>query len=163
MDFTLAIPAIIGVAPYSIFVVTIANDQVDINDVATNRQVTETRILLADGYRDYAGGDGYLNPFIVQSEGNQLVLSHGQLTANTLKMGPLVPPYFWNDFAGGTDSAVFQPSIGSNNNLQVFVQIRGHELTLNGNFFEVKEIVIDTLMGLSYHVMLEATASNPLL
>lgn len=162
-DFMLAFTSIIGRSPYKTYLITITNDQVDINDTGSGRTVTEQRILIADGYRDYAAGDGYLNPIVKQLDGQQLVLSNGQLTANQLMVGPIVFPYDYNNFSGGTDSALFQPPIGSNSNTQIYVQIRGPGLSTNGNFFEVKQVVLKNMAAFSYRLLLESTSSNPLL
>jgi hypothetical protein len=162
-DFMLAFTSIIGRSPYHSYLITITNDQVDINDVNTGRVVTQQRLLIADGYRDYAAGDGYLNPIIKQINGEQLVLSNGQLTANQIMLGPIVFPYNWNNFAGGTDSALFQPPLGSNSNTQIYVQLRGPGLSPNGNFFEVKQVVLKNMAAFSYRLLLEATSSNPAL
>lgn len=162
-DFMLAFTSIIGRTPYQIFLITITNDQIDINDVNTGRVVTEQRILIADGYRSYAAGDGYLNPIVKQLSGEQLVLSNGQLTANQLMLGPIVFPYTANGFSGGTDAALFQPPLGSNSNTQIYVQIRGPGLSPKGNFFEVKQVVLKNMAAFSYKLLLEATSSNPAL
>ena len=162
-DFMLAFTSIIGRSPYEVFLITITNDQVDINDTNTNRVVTEQRILIADGYRSYAAGDGYLNPIVKQLDGQQLILSNGQLTSNHLMVGPIVFPYVWNNFSGGTDATLFQPPIGSNSNTQIYVQIRGPGLSPNGNFFEVKQVVLKNMAAFSYRLLLEATSSNPAL
>ena len=162
-DFSLAMASIIGRCPFSIYLITITNDQIDINDTNNARVITEQRLLYADGYRNYAAGDGYLNPIIKQLSGEQLILSNGQLTANQLLLGPLVFPYTWNNFSGGIDSVLFQPPIGSNNNTQIYIQVRGPALSPNGNFFEVKQVVLKNMAAFSYRLLLEATSSNPAL
>ena len=159
MDFTLAQTSILGVTPYSVYVIQIVNDQIDISDTDGYRAVTETRVLIADGYRPYSAGDGYLNPIVTQELGQQLIISNGQLTSNSIELGPIVFPYTQNNFSGGTDSQLFQPAIGSYNNVQVYVQLRGVGLAPNGNYFDVDQIVISDMGGLSYRVILKSNTS----
>ena len=162
MDFGLATTSIIGVSPYAVYLVNIENGQISIDDTAGSRSVTETRLLIADGYRSYAStADGYLNPMLKQLDGQQLLISNGQLTANHLVLGPLVFPYNWNNFAGGVDATLFQPPIGANNNSAIYIQIRGPALSPFGNFFEVKHVIITKMHGLSYRLLLQSTSSNP--
>lgn len=158
MDFVLAYTSIIGVTPYQVYVVQIKNDQIDINDTDSARIVSSTRITVADGYRSYAAPDGYLNPILAQdkTKGEQLIISNGKLTANRLLLGPLVFSYTANNFSGGIDPQLFQPAIGSNNNLTVYVQIQGPGLSPTGNFFTIDEIAIDSMSGLSYQVILKS-------
>jgi hypothetical protein len=159
MDFSLAVTNIVAVTPYQVYLINIVNDQIDITDTSANRVVTQTRILMADGYRSYAPFDGYLNPIVQQEDGSQLVLSNGQLTSNKIMVGPIVFPYTLNNFSGGTDIQLFQPSIGNNNNTQIYIQIRGDALSPKGNFFDIKEAVISDMGGLSYRLICEATSS----
>jgi hypothetical protein len=156
-DFVLAYASIVGVSPYEAYLVEITNDQIAFNDTSSGRVVSSTRILLADGYRSYAAGDGYLDALIVQEYGQQLVLSNGQLTTNILLLGPLVFPYTENGFSGGFDSTLFQPAIASNNNIQIYVQIQGPGLSPKKNFFEVKEIRLVDMSGISYLAVLSAS------
>ncbi len=156
MDFMLAVPSVIGVSEYSIYLINVINDQIGFNDTSINEVITETRLLVADGYRTYAAGDGYLNPCIKQETGQNLVLSNGQLTTNKLILGPLVFPYTCNNFSGGLDSMIFQPPVGTNSNQQIFIQIRGNALSPNGNYFDVEEINIADMGGLSYYLVLKA-------
>lgn len=156
MDKGLAIPSMLGVSQYSVYITTVTNDQVDINDVDSNRLVTSTRLLISDGYRSYAAGDGYLNPMIQQEMGEQLIISNGKLTANKLKLGPLVFPYTLNGLSSGIDPNLFQPAIGSNTNVSVYVQVKGLGLNPNTNFFTIEEIVIDGMDNLSYEVILKS-------
>ena len=157
MDFGLAVPSIVGVSEYAVYLVTIANDQVDINDTDNNRVVYTSRITVADGYRNYAAGDGFLNPIIAQENSEQLIISNGQLTSDKLLLGPLVFPYTLNSFSGGTDPIVFQPPLNNVSNLQVYIQIQGAGLSLSGNFFTVSSVKIDDMSGLSYYVGLKSS------
>jgi hypothetical protein len=150
---------VLGVSPYSATVITITNDQVDIDDTDGYRNITSTRVLIADGYRSYSSGDGYLNPILAQEDSQQLMISNGQLTANSLILGPIVFPYTCNGFTGGTNAQLFQPSIGANNNIQVYLQIQGAGLSPTGNYFDVDKIVICDMSGLSYKVVLKANMS----
>jgi hypothetical protein len=156
MDYMLAIPSILGVAQYKVYLVQVVNDQIDFNDTAASRVVSSTRLLVADGYRDYATPDGYLNPTIQQEFGAQLVLSNGQFVDAVLLLGPLVFPYTANGFSGGIDPLILQPAIGSNNNIQIYIQIQGLGLNPKGNFFDVKEIRIADMGNLSYYAVLSA-------
>jgi hypothetical protein len=161
MDFTLAQTSVLGVTPYQVYLIQIDNDLVNFDDTTTNKQVTTTRILIADGYRNYAALDGYLNPIVTQENGENLVLSNGQIVANTIVVGPIVFPYTQNGFSGGTDAQIFQPPIGTNNNLQIYLQIQGVALSPSGNFFQVKEMKIAGMSGLSYQLVCTATVTNP--
>ena len=134
----------------------------DINDVDTNRVVSITRITVADGYRSYAANDGYLNPMIEEISGEAITISNGKLTSQSLRMGPLVFPYTVpltingvSPISGGFDPKLLQPSI-FNNNLQVFIQIKGTSLAPQGNFFEIKDIEIDNMSNISYNVLLSS-------
>ena len=159
MDFTLAQTSIVGVTPYSVYVYQILNDQVDISDTDGYRVVLKERILIADGYRTYASQDGYLNPIVTQEMGESLLVSNGQITSNIIILGPLVFPYTANNFTGGIDTAIFQPPILDNNNIQVYVQLRGDALSPKGNFFDVDEIKTADMGGLSYYVVLKSNTS----
>ena len=160
MDFSLAVTNIVSVTPYSVYLINIVNDQVGLNDVDTNRVVTETRILLADGYRSYAPGDGYLNPIVTQNFGEELILSNAQITANLILVGPIVYPYFWNNFHGGTDSQIFQPPSNGKVNTQIYIQIRGDSLSTDGNYFDIKEIKTKDMGGLSYYLLCEGNSTQ---
>lgn len=159
MDYSLASTSISAVSPYSAYIIKIVNDQVDITDTDADRVVTESRILIADGHRWYAPGDGYLNPILEQEDGQQLIISNGQLTTTRLILGPLVFPYTTYFVSGGTDVNLFQPQIGSNNNVQVYVQVRGPGLSLKSNYFVVDRIMTEDMTGLSYKVLLISNTS----
>ena len=120
-----------------------------------------TRLLMADGYRNYSAGDGYLNPMVKQEHGENVVLSNGQLTNNIIYLGPLVLPYILNGVCGGIDPKLFQPALNKNNNIQIYIQLRGQALSPKGNYFQVKELKISDMGGISYIVVLEATNTNP--
>lgn len=158
MDFMLAQTSVLAVTPNSVYIVEVTNDQIGFNDTSAARITKETRVLIADGYRSYAAGDGYLNPIIEEPSGQSLVLSAGQLLNQTLQLGPIVFPYNWNNFAGGTDSNLFYPLVGSNKNVQIYVQIRGVGLALNSNFYDVDHMKIADMGGLSYYLMLNANS-----
>ena len=158
MDFTLAQTSVVGVTPYEVFLVEITNDQVSFDATDASRIVDETRILIADGYRSYAALDGYLNPIVRQENGENLFLSAGQLTSDMIAVGPIVFPYFWNNFSGGTDAQIFQPPANSTN-IQVYIQIRGVALSPSGNFFDVKQMQISDMGGLSYKLICQANSS----
>lgn len=157
-DQALAVPSIVGVSPYAVYLVTITNDQVQFNDTGSSRAVLTERILVADGFRSYAALDGYLNPLITQMNGEALIISGGQILATNLVMGPLVAPYSYNSFVGGTDPQLFQPLQGSTANTQVFVQIKGTGLSPKGNWFAIKWVELDALRGLTFKVILESTS-----
>ena len=44
-DYTLAVPAILGIAPYSVHLITVVNDQVNFDDSANNKVVLTTSLL----------------------------------------------------------------------------------------------------------------------
>lgn len=155
--------SILGIRQYQSWLITVQNEQIGFDDSTSQRIVTQTRLLVADGYRSYSVGDGYLNLHVQQEDGQQLVISNGQITAQKLMLGPLVFPYFVNNFSGGYDPAIFQPALGTSNNKNIYIQIRGPALSPKGNFFEVKKMVIKGMSNITYRLELEATLQNPLL
>jgi hypothetical protein len=148
----LALASITSVSPYSSYVVQTISDLIDFDDNSTPI-TTITRLLIADGFRPYAPNDGYLNPMLKQESGSQFTISQGQLTNNTLVLGPIVFPYTYNGFTGGVDTAIYQPPTKKTS---IFIQIRGPGLSTSGNLFNIKEIIIDGMAGLSYSLQLQA-------
>lgn len=161
MDQTLSTTSIQGVTPYQVWLIQIANDIVNYDDNTLNKTVIQTRITVGNLLAVYSAEDGFLNPIVTQENGENLVLSGGQITDNIILLGPLVYPYKVNQYSGGTNSQIFQPQNDATNNTQVFVQLRGDSLSPKGNFFEVKEIKIDDMGGISYQVVLKATITSP--
>ena len=160
-DYTIAIPSILGVAEYPVYLVNITNGIVSHNDVGASRVRTDTRILVADGYRAYAAQDGYLNPVvkvIPKVENQTIILAGASLTGLEVMLGPLVFPYSLplTGQSGGFDPSLFQPGNNSNNlNTQIYVHIFG--LGLNkavGNYFKVSEIVLQGMSNICYKVRL---------
>jgi hypothetical protein len=153
-----------------IYAVTITNDQIAYNDTSASRVVSKERITIADGYRPFVSQqetpfDGYLYPCVRQLSPSEVrVLSNGQLSENMFLIGPILFPYTLGSFSGGLDPlATFQPTIGSNNNLQMYVQIFGVGLPNTTNYFSVKEIVLTGKgihPGLSYKVLVESANIN---
>lgn len=160
MDQALALPSILGVSQYQSYLITITNDQISSSDPSNQKVVVETRLTVADGYRCNVPGF-YLNPMVKQMQGEQIVLSNGQLTNNLLLLGPFVFPYCWRGCSFGTDPQIFQPASHKTSNIQVYLQIKGLGLSPKGNFFEIKEIKIDDMSNLSYQLVLEATKTRP--
>ena len=161
MDQGLAIPSIMGVAPYSATVITVTNDTIGFGDTDVSKVVSSKRLLIADGYRNYSALDGYLNPMLEQADGQNIVVSNAQITSNELMLGPLVFPYNLNGLSSGIDPTLFQPATGTNTNTTIYVQIQGIGLAPNGNYFRVTELVIDNMSGLSYSVKLTAIGAIP--
>lgn len=161
MDEGLAIPSIMGVSEYQSYLIIITNDQINSDDSSNNKVVVTSRLTVADGYRCWAPRDGYLNPMLKQMAGEQITISNGQLTNNLLVLGPLVFPYEICCETRGTDPQRFQTVSYQSNNTQIYIQIKGLGLSPLGNFFQVKEIKIDDMGSLSYHVLLEATVTVP--
>jgi hypothetical protein len=156
LDFGMVGVNVVGLKPYQVDLITIQNDQIGFNDVSTGRSVNVFRLLVADGYRFYAPGDGYLNPKVTQESGEQLMVSGGQLTSITIRLGPFCFPYNVNNFAGGKDPALFQPTSG-----QVYVRIMGPGMAAEGNFFDVMKVATDNMGNLTYYLILTATQQNP--
>jgi hypothetical protein len=171
-DFTNAVDCIISENTKSVYVVSIVNDQIGYDDSGASVVASTTRITIADGYRAYLASedtpfDGYLNPGMRQLSRSEVkFLSNGQLTTNMFLVGPICFPYTYNSFSGGLDPlAVFQPPIGSNSNLQVYLQIFGTGLPETNNFFAIKDIVLTgkgIQEGISYKLLVEACLVNPL-
>jgi hypothetical protein len=160
-DNALAVPSILGIKAYPTYLITVYNDDIGFGDSDSGKSVTAQRLTLADGYRSYAAGDGYLNPIIKQLDGSQVILSNGMLTSNTLVLGPLVFPYDMAGITGGIDATLFQPASGSANNKQIYIWIQGVGLAPNGNFFEVKEVIIKNMTNLTYKLLLVAVGDLP--
>ena len=163
-DQMLAVPSVLGVAVYQVYSVIITNDQVDFGDTSVNRIVSKTRIVIADGYRSYAGTpDGYLNPLVKQPDGQTMVLANGQLSTNELLVGPLVFPYSLNGLTAGYDPLVtFQPPLVANSNTQTYLQIQGIGLSSTSNFFKIREIALGKGYdsNILYRLVVEATGIN---
>jgi hypothetical protein len=158
-DYSLLGRVMLGECPYAVYVVLITNDQINFNTLPTVPTLTPTRITVCEGYLSFAPGDGYLNPPIRQLSGEQLVLSGGALTDNLVSLGPLSFPYVSGQ-GGGTSPALFQPPSAEQ---QVYVLLQGPALnqTLAGNYFKVKQIVLNDMKNITYNVLLEATSSIP--
>lgn len=163
MDFTLAQTSVLGVSPYAVYVYSTTNAAIDLDDLASVSSSTTQRILIADGYRNYASGDGYLNP-IVTEETTAILLGSGTVfSSKTILVGPLVLPYTANNFSGGTDPAVFSPPKNATN-LQYWIQIIGPGVLGGygqGSFYDITEIRLSDMGNLSYYLILKATATNP--
>jgi hypothetical protein len=162
-DISNAVDCLVAHNMKKVFLVTIMNDAIDFQDNTKNKAAIQTRLIIADGYRSTAPGDGYLNPGVHQVKSNINVLSAGQLVDNTILVGPFCFPYERNNQWFGIDPIIFQPWL-SNNNLQVYLLIFGEGLAKNGDFFKITEIVISGKgMGdnISYKVKAEATNTRP--
>lgn len=162
-DFVSAYQSILGLAPFKIYLTKIVNDHIAFNDPDNTAVRTDTRLLIADGYRTYSGtSDGYLNPPLKQRYGQQIIISAGALTNNELVLGPLTLPYTMFGTSGGIDPNLFQTFNTGNNNTQLFVWIQGPGLnSTNGNYFSIKEVIIEPMVNICYSVLLEATANAP--
>lgn len=155
------VTSIVGITQYQVWLINVTNDPIGFDDASNQRSVTQTRLTVADGYRTYAVGDGYLNPRVRQVDGEQLLISNGQITAQKLMLGPFVFPYTVNGFSGGIDPVKFQPAIGNTNSTEIYIQLRGPALSPKSNFFEVKKIVLLGMNNIAYRLELEATLQNP--
>lgn len=158
-DYGLLGRVLLGECPIAAYVVEMVNDQINFDTLPSiTPTITKTRITVAEGYISFAPGDGYLNPPIKQLSAEQISLSGGVLTDNMVVLGPLTFPYT-SIGPGGTDPNIFQPSI-TNGQTYVLLQGPGFNST-NGNYFEIKQIMLDDMKHITYHVLLKATASNP--
>jgi len=165
-DMTNAVDCLLAQNRKQINYVAITNDAINYDDTNINKTTIISRLTIADGYRSYAPYDGYLNPGFEQISAENTVLSAGQLTDNLFLIGPFVFPYELNGVSGGVDPYLFQPSIGSNNNIQIYLQIFGLGLSPQGNFYKIKEIKLSgkgIQAGISYKLLIQSTQSNPLL
>jgi hypothetical protein len=158
VDNGLGIIARKGLSPYQCYLTKIVNDQISFNDVETNAVRTDTRITVSTGYEAWIEPDGYMNPGVSQLSEEQLFLSAGALSSNEIWLGPLVMPYHTSfGVSGGTDPNLFQPVIGSNNNVQIYIWIKGFGLnSANGNYFAVKKIASGPMHGLGFYLVLTA-------
>jgi hypothetical protein len=169
-DMTNSVDVMVSENTNPIYVVVVSNDQVAFNDTSAARVVSKTRITIADGYRPYIAQqdspfDGYLNPDVRQLTPAEIKLySPGQLSSNMFLIGPILFPYVFGGKNYGLDPLlVFQPSIGGNNNLQVYVQIFGLGLPNTTNYFVIKRIILSgkgIAEGLAYKVLIEAAMVN---
>jgi hypothetical protein len=164
-DYATTATCVIGEAAYEVNLITIINDQINFNDSITTpgRTVSIKRLTIADGYRGFVTPDGYMNVPVKQVDGEQLLLSGGIITNQLLILGPISFPYTAGHVSGGIDPNVFQPPRGSSGNTQIFIQLQGQSLSSNGNFFEIKQIMLSHMATVCYNLLLQATASNPLL
>jgi hypothetical protein len=160
-DQVLAIPSILGVSEYAIWLYQTVNAPVSFSDVGQGTPNAPIRITVADGYRSYAAGDGYLNPMLEQEGTQTLVMVNGQLTAENLRLGPIVFPYTFLQFTGGIDPLLFQPPRGNNKHITSYIQVLGTGLATSGNYFVCKSIILDSGMSnISYQVELVAAGAN---
>jgi hypothetical protein len=157
-DYALLGRVMLGECPYAVWLYQITNDQISFADLPANPTITKTRLTVCEGYLSFAPGDGYLNPPVSQLTGEQLVLSGGALTDNIVKLGPLVFPYVSGQ-GGGINPQIFQNT--SPNNEQLYIQLTGPSLNANGNYFVVKQLVIESMNNIRYWVLLQATSSTP--
>lgn len=149
--------------PYQCNLVQVVNDQISaIDDTPGVAVRTSTRITVAamfgDGYLSYAPGDGYLNPYATDMRGNTPILSAQALGEMEWMLGPLVFPYTLNGTNGGTDPNIFFPLIGSNNNIQIYIQLLGPGFNPNnGVFFKAQEVVLGKGDNIYYHIRMIST------
>lgn len=100
-----------------------------------------------------------LNPhiqYLVKMDNNGVsVLSAAALTEMELMMGPIVFPYTVGNVSGGYDPSIFNGTINKDSHLNVFVRIKGIGLNPdNGNYFKVKEVVLNGMDSTFYYVKL---------
>jgi hypothetical protein len=156
----------IGLHPYKVNLITIKNDQISFDQIDTSKITTTQRITLADGYRCWDFGDGYLNPQVVFSNSSTVVLAGGQLTNNKALIGPLVYPYNYGGISAGYDpiTTFFPAIIPGTTNVQIYVQILGRGLATSGNYYKITEIVFhnkELTENVSFKLKVESIGADP--
>lgn len=140
---------------YKVFLVTVTNDQTNYDDTSASRIRTNTRLTVGSGVASN------LNPqiqYIQKRDLNQTsILSGGALTEMELMIGPIAFPYNTGYQSGGIDPAVFQPGPTSNKNTSIYIQLTGFGMNqANGNYFKIKEIVLNGMDNVFYYVQIVA-------
>jgi hypothetical protein len=159
---------LIGECPYSVWLVTVTNDQISFNQTAVSRLVQIQRItiggapLYPNGYNNtLIPGDGYCNPIIKQDDNTVLTMANGQLNADKLRIGPICFPYLLDVFNGGTDPIIFQPARGQATNTQNYIQVLGLGLAPTGNLFRIERLDVN-MNGIFYHLVLTSAGISVL-
>jgi hypothetical protein len=163
MDQGLAVPSILGVCEYAVYLYTLSNDQIDLDHLTSVSSVSTQRILIADGYRSYAAGDGYLNPMVKEDSTSVLLGSNAVFTSKTVTVGPIVMPYNLNNLVSGYDPNTFAPPTNSTN-LQYWIQLVGPGILGGygqGSFYDINEIRLSDMGNLSFYLIIKATGTNP--
>lgn len=166
IDFgALATLNVLGFTQNAVYVCDITDDQLAFGDTGTSRIINVQRLLVADGYRSYAvgsGGDGYLNPMVRQINGQQVILSGGLITNQELVIGPICLSYNYNGFAGGVSTQLFQNNNSTDDNVSTYIHIMGRGLNPAGNYFAVKQIILEGMHNLTFKVLLDSNNVFPL-
>jgi len=140
---------------FQVYLVNVVNDAVNFDDSPAGRQRTDTRITVG------AAIAPNLNPhvqYLTKMDTNQVsVLAGAALTDMELMLGPLAYPYDTGYQTGGYDPASFQPGPTAAQNTQIYVLVKGQGLNqANGNYFKVKEVVLNGMDNIFYYVRLTA-------
>lgn len=140
---------------FEVYLVNVTNDQVNFNDSDASRTRVDTRITVGS-----AIGTN-LNPHVSyitkMDEFTTSVLAGGALTDMELMLGPLIFPYDTGYQTGGYSPSNFQPGPTSAKNTQIYVHLIGDGLNqANGNYFKVKEVVLNGMDNTFYYVKLTA-------
>lgn len=142
--------------------VYITGDQVQFDDTGASRVVTTQLITIADGYRSYSQGDGFLYPRVNQKSGKVSRLAGAELSHNEVLVGPICFPYQVNTMSGGLDPvAVFQPTVGS-----IHLQITNIGFPSDISFFSIDEVMLTgkgIQEGISYYLKCKGAEYSPLI
>jgi hypothetical protein len=158
-DQTQVASCLMGNNPYQVNLVTITNASINYNAPTTGRTRTSIRLTVGalwGGYLSYAPGDGYLNPPIINTEDNNVVLAQQSITDMKWLLGPIVFPYTVNTVSGGTDANLFYPALASNTNTQIYIQLLGPGLNPNhGVYCKIKEVILDNGNDIWYKLLIQ--------
>lgn len=140
-------PAILGLHKYTANLIVITNTGGSRPGVGGVRQVITTPLFVGDGYA----------PQIINVSSKDIILSNDRLKDTDKVIGPLVFPFITpNAFDGyGIDIAEFDPISNipiSNQNMQIYFQVFGPGLNINGDYFEKIYTEISGSGALSYKV-----------
>jgi hypothetical protein len=142
---------------YNIYLTTVSNDVVSFDSNKSSRARSDVRITVG------AGVGQNLNPhiqYLTKADTNGVsVLSGGSLTDMEILLGPLALPYNTGYQVGGFDASNFQPT-NQSAHTSIYVHITGFGMNVsNGNYFTVKEIVLNGMDNIFYYVRLKSTSN----
>lgn len=159
-DAAYSVPASMGLHSQQIYLVTITTSGVDVFGESGTRARTDIRLTLS-GAGIQTQADGYLNPAVEQVTNGEVFLSGGLLSDKDFRIGPIVFPYTFNSYSGGTDSKLLDPAVVAGNNVQFFFRIIGTSFhnNLNGVYLKHKWSRKDS--ALSYYYYASNTAEFP--
>ena len=139
---------------YEITLVNVINDQVNFDDSSSTRIRTDTRLTVGNAVGTNLNPHIHYLPYKTINNGIN-ILSGAALTNMELMLGPLIFPYDAGYQKGGIDPSLFQPGPTAANNTSIYVKIMGLGLNqVNGNYFNITEVVLSGMDNTFYYVKL---------